>query len=138
MIRIVIADDHAIVRAGLKQLICDEPDMIVAHEASSGPGVIALVRSYDCDVVLLDVVMPDTDSKDTLQIRRALPLVILSGYPARQYPLALIHAGANGYVQKEATAEQLIVAIRAVAEGRKYVSPGVADVLLAEQKRDPD
>jgi two-component system, NarL family, invasion response regulator UvrY len=142
MIKILVADDHAIVRAGLKQLISDEPEMMVVNEAASGAEAVALVASSECDVVLLDIVMPDFDGLDTLrQIKRIkplLPVVILSGYPARQYAIELIHAGANGYVQKEAVAKEMITAIRAAAQGHKYVDPAVANILLAELDRNPD
>jgi len=127
MIRILIADDHAIVRAGLKQFIAEEQDMTVAGEATTGAEAVAFVRASECDVVLLDIAMPDTSGVDTLrqlkQIKPTLPVLILSGYPEKQYALNLLRTGASGYINKETASEQLVAAIRAVTQGRKYVSP---------------
>jgi DNA-binding NarL/FixJ family response regulator len=142
MIRILIADDHAIVRAGLKQFIADEQDMTVAGEATTGAEAVAFVRSSECDVVLLDIAMPDTNGVDTLrqlkQIKPALPVLILSGYPEKQYALNLLRTGASGYINKETASEQLVSAIRAVTQGRKYVSPAVAEVLVDDLGGDPN
>jgi len=142
MIRILIADDHAIVRAGLKQFIAEEQDMTVAGEATTGAEAVAFVRASDCDVVLLDIAMPDTNGVDTLrqlkQIKPALPVLILSGYPEKQYALNLLRTGASGYINKETASEQIVAAIRAVTQGRKYVSPAVAEVLVDDLGGDPN
>ena len=99
MIRILIADDHAIVRAGLKEFIADQPDMEVAAEASSGAETIAAVRGNDFDVVLLDIMMPDKNGIDTLKtlqyVKPALPVLILSTYSEDQYAVNLLRAGAR-------------------------------------------
>src|SRR5689334_1646312 len=120
MIRILIADDHAIVRAGLKQFIAEEQDMTVAGEATTGAEAVAFVRASDCDVVLLDIAMPDTNGVDTLrqlkQIKPALPVLILSGCPEKQYALNLLRTGASGYINKETASEQIVAAIRAVTQ----------------------
>jgi len=142
MIRILIADDHAIVRAGLKQFIAEEQDMTVAGEATTGAEAVAFVRASECDVVLLDIAMPDTNGVDTLrqlkQIKPGLPVLILSGYPEKQYALNLLRTGASGYINKETASEQLVAAIRAVTQGRKYVSPAVAEVLVNDLGGDPN
>jgi DNA-binding NarL/FixJ family response regulator len=142
MIRILIADDHAIVRAGLKQFIAEEQDMTVAGEATTGAEAVAFVRAADCDVVLLDIAMPDTNGVDTLrqlkQIKPTLPVLILSGYPEKQYALNLLRTGASGYINKETASEQIVAAIRAVTQGRKYVSPAVAEVLVDDLGGDPN
>jgi DNA-binding NarL/FixJ family response regulator len=142
MIRILIADDHAIVRAGLKQFIAEEQDMTVAGEATTGAEAVAFVRSSECDVVLLDIAMPDINGVDTLrqlkQIKPTLPVLILSGYPEKQYALNLLRTGASGYINKETASEQLVAAIRAVTQGRKYVSPAVAEVLVDDLGGDPN
>jgi two-component system invasion response regulator UvrY len=142
MIRILIADDHAIVRAGLKQFIAEEQDMTVAGEATTGAEAVAFVRASECDVVLLDIAMPDTSGVDTLrqlkQIKPTLPVLILSGYPEKQYALNLLRTGASGYINKETASEQLVAAIRAVTQGRKYVSPAVAEVLVDDLGGDPN
>jgi DNA-binding NarL/FixJ family response regulator len=142
MIRILIADDHAIVRAGLKQFIAEEQDMTVAGEATTGAEAVAFVRGSECDVVLLDIAMPDINGVDTLrqlkQIKPALPVLILSGYPEKQYALNLLRTGASGYINKETASEQLVAAIRAVTQGRKYVSAAVAEVLVDDLGGDPN
>ncbi|HYL59639.1 MAG TPA: response regulator transcription factor [Candidatus Acidoferrales bacterium] len=133
MIGILIADDHAIVRAGLKQFIADQPDMQITGEAATGNETIALVRTQDFDVVLLDISMPDKNGIDTLttlkHVRPELPILMLSGYSADQYAISLLRAGAFGYVNKEAASTQLVGAIRTVVRGRKFVSPALAQIL---------
>ncbi|HLB15609.1 MAG TPA: response regulator transcription factor [Burkholderiales bacterium] len=133
MIRILIADDHAIVRAGLKVFVAAEIDMEVAAEAGTGAETIELVRAGDFDVVLLDIAMPDRNGVDTLKtlkaLRPELPVLILSGFAEQQYALNLLRAGASGYLNKEAAPAQLVGAIRTVVQGRKYVSPQLAEIL---------
>ncbi|MCC6195285.1 MAG: response regulator transcription factor [Burkholderiales bacterium] len=142
MIRILIADDHAIVRAGLKQFIADQPDMQVAGEAATGSECIALVRAAPFDVVLLDISMPDKNGIDTLktlkQIRPDLPILMLSGYAEDQYAVNLLRAGAAGYLNKEAASTQLVGAVRTVVHGRKFVSPALAQILADGITGDAD
>ena len=142
MIRILIADDHAIVRAGLKQFIADQPDMQVAGEASTGSEAIALVRAAEFDVVLLDISMPDKNGIDTLktlkQVRPEMPVLMLSGYAEDQYAVNLLRAGAAGYLNKEAASTQLVGAIRTVVRGRKFVSPALAQILADGVTGDAD
>ncbi|HEY1327124.1 MAG TPA: response regulator transcription factor [Casimicrobiaceae bacterium] len=133
MIRILIADDHAIVRAGLKQFIADQVDMEVSAEAASGAEAIAAVRAGEFDVVLLDISMPDKNGIDTLKtlrhVKPELPVLMLSAYAEDQYAVNLLRAGAAGYLNKEAASTQLVGAIRTVVQGRKYVSPSLAQIL---------
>ena len=121
MIRILIADDHAIVRAGLKQFIADQLDMEVTGEAATGAETIALVRSQEFDIVLLDISMPDKNGIDTLksikQIRPDLPVLILSGHAEEQYAVNLLRAGASGYLNKETASTQLVGAVRTAVPG---------------------
>ena len=142
MIRILIADDHAIVRAGLKQFIADQADMEVSAEASSGSEAIAAVRARDFDVVLLDISMPDKNGIDTLKtlkhVKPELPILILSAYAEDQYAVNLLRAGAAGYLNKEAASTQLVGAIRTVVHGRKYVSPSLAQILADGVSGDAD
>jgi two-component system invasion response regulator UvrY len=142
MIRILIADDHAIVRAGLKQFIADEQDMVVAGEAADGMETLAFVRTGECDVVLLDISMPGKNGIDTLrQLKRSrpdLPVLILSAYSEQQYAVSLLRAGASGYINKESASEQLVSAIRTVINGGKYVSPSVAQVLVSDLSGESD
>ncbi len=133
MIRILIADDHAIVRAGLRQFIASEIDMEVAGEAATGTETVELARKADFDVVLLDISMPEGSGVDTLkqlkQIKPELPVLILSTFSEDQYAVNLLRAGASGYLSKESASAQLIGAIRTVLQGRKYVSPALAEIL---------
>ena len=140
MIRILIADDHAIVRAGLQTLLSGLPDMEIAGEAGSGEEAIRMVRQGKCDVVLLDISMPDKNGVDTLtEIRRhrpELPVVMLSMHPESQYAVSLLRAGASGYVSKDGAPEELVLAIRTVMQGRRYVSATVGELLAADLDRN--
>jgi DNA-binding NarL/FixJ family response regulator len=142
MIRILIADDHEIVRAGLKQFIASEGDLQVAAEASSGAETVDLVRNGEFDIVLLDIRMPDGSGIDTLKklktLRPELPVLMLSGFAEEQYALNLLRAGAAGYVTKEAAPAELVKAIRTVMVGRKYVSSELAQILAAGVSGDTD
>jgi two-component system, NarL family, invasion response regulator UvrY len=133
MIRILIADDHAVVRAGIRQFIAGYDDLSVVGEAATGAEVLAYIRNGELDVVILDISMPGRSGVDTLRsLRRArptLPVLILSGFAENLYAVNLLRAGAAGYVSKEAVATELVAAIRVVAKGRKYVSPAVAQLL---------
>src|SRR6185437_6008550 len=133
MIRVLIADDHAIVRGGFRQFVADEPDMCVAAEAATGDETISLVREQAFDVVLLDIAMPDKNGIDTLriikQVRPEQGVLILSGYPESQYAINLLRAGANGYLNKDCEPDEIVRAIRAVARGHRYLSEAVADTL---------
>jgi DNA-binding NarL/FixJ family response regulator len=133
MIKVLIADDHAIVRHGLKQLISETTDMTVGGEADSGLEALKHIRSEAWDVVLMDISMPGKNGIETLkQIRSErpnLPVLILSMYPEDQYAIRLLKAGAAGYLTKESAPEQLVAALRIVAQGKKFITPAVAELL---------
>lgn len=135
MIRIAIVDDHAIVRAGLRQYFAEQVDLVVAGEAANGREALDLVRKGDIDVLLMDLSMPDQGGVDALAAIKArapeLPILILSGFPEAHYATTLLRQGASGYLNKECDPEEIIKAIRTVARGRKYITAGVAE-LLAE------
>jgi two-component system invasion response regulator UvrY len=141
LIRILIADDHAIVRAGFVQFIADQADMRVEAEAASGEEVIQLVNERDFDVVLLDIAMPNKNGIDCLRIIRQskpkLPVLILSGYPETNYAVNTIRAGANGYLSKMTTPNELVHAIRVVARGKKYLTEVTAELVSDEITRAP-
>jgi DNA-binding NarL/FixJ family response regulator len=132
-IRVLIADDHAIVRQGLRQILSDTPDLTVAGEAENGVQAVQMVRSGDWDVVLMDVSMPDRNGIDALKLIKKefprLPVLILSMYPEEQYAIRALKAGAAGYLTKQSAPELLVTAIRQVASGKKYVSPSLAEEL---------
>jgi len=136
MIRILIADDHSILRAGLRTLLAECEDMTVTGEASSGAEVLEMMKAAEHDVVLLDIGLPDMNGVDVLmQIKRQrpqLPVLMLSMHPEEQFAVNLLRAGASGYVPKEAAPEQLVAAIRAVTSGRRYVSTVLADALARD------
>ena len=129
-LRVLIADDHAIVRQGLRQILSETPDLSVAGEAENGIQAVQQVRNGKWDVVLMDVSMPDRNGIDALKIIKKefprLPVLILSMYPEEQYAISALKAGASGYLTKQSAPELLVTAIRQVASGKKYVSPSLA------------
>jgi two-component system, NarL family, invasion response regulator UvrY len=133
MIRVLIADDHAVVREGLKRIVAENPDMEVAGEAGNGHEVLEFARRSECDLVLLDLAMPGKDGLDTLKelkvLRPHLPVLVLSVYPEEQYAVRLLRAGAAGYLTKESAPEELVAAIRKVSRGGRYVSERLAEQL---------
>lgn len=139
-IKIVIADDHAIVREGLKQILADTRDMVVSGQADNGADAIKLVRKGNCDVVLLDISMPDRSGIEVLkQIKKEMPAVavlMLSMHREDQYAIRSLKAGAAGYLTKQSAPDQLVEAIRQVAGGRKYVSPALAQELANQVGED--
>jgi two-component system invasion response regulator UvrY len=133
MIRIAIVDDHAMVRAGLRQFFADQPDFAVVGEAASGRAALELVRAGGIDVLLLDISMPDQSGVDALAAIRArapaLPVLILSGLAEAHYATRLLRQGASGYLNKDCDPDEVVKAIRTLARGRKYISAGVAERL---------
>ena len=133
MLKILIADDHAIVRKGLKQILSNNADMTVAGEAASGAQALEMIRNEDWDVVLLDISMPDGNGLDTLkQVKKEkpdLPILMLSIYPEDQYAIRTIKAGVSGYLTKDSAPEELVEAIRKVARGGKYISASLSEKL---------
>lgn len=133
MIRIVIADDHEIVRAGLKQIIADDSGMEVAGESNNGENLIELVKKNDYDVVLLDLKMSGLSGIEAIKHIKAmkpeLPIIVLSMHAEDQYAVRTIKAGASGYLTKETAAENLVNAIKKVVNGGKYISPTLAETL---------
>lgn len=132
-IRILIADDHAIVRQGLKQILADTRDMVVAGEAENGVEAIRLARRENAHVLLLDISMPDKSGIDVLkQIKKDVPrlgVLMLSMHREDQYAIRSLKAGASGYMTKQSAPADLVDAIRLVASGRKYISPALAQEL---------
>ena len=139
MIRILIGDDHRIVREGLKQMLADAPDVCVLAEAQTGAEVLAQVQTLGgaagLDLVLLDIAMPGQDGLEVLQIVRrehpGLPVLMLSTYPEKQYAVRCIRLGAGGYLNKSADPDDMVAAIRKVSGGGMYVTPATAEALAA-------
>ena len=142
MIKILIADDHSIVREGLKQIVAESPEMSVRGEAVNGQQVLDLVHKTDYDLILLDIAMPGRGGIDTLKQLKIekpeIPVLILSMYPEDQYALRAIKAGASGYLTKESAPEELIGAIKKVARGGKYVSTDLAEKLVENLGKDTE
>ena len=141
-LRVMIADDHAIVRQGLRQILSDTKDMEVAGEACNGVEALQMSREGVWDVVLMDVSMPDRNGIDALKLLKKeqprLPVLILSMYPEDQYAIRALKAGAAGYLNKQSAPDQLVTAIRQVASGKKYVSASLAMELAEAIGEDSD
>ena len=142
MIHALIADDHTIVREGLKQILSETTDITVADVASTGQEVIEKVRANSYDVVLLDISMPGKTGLEVLkQIKTEhpdVPVLILTMYPEAQYAIRALKAGASGYLIKESTPDELVKAVRTVSEGRRYVSTSLAERLAFDLTGDSD
>ncbi|HCE10782.1 MAG TPA: DNA-binding response regulator, partial [Oxalobacteraceae bacterium] len=123
MIKLLIVDDHAVVRAGIQHFLAEIPDIEVGGEAATAAEAMRMVRAQDWDIVVLDIGMPDRSGVDVLmQIKREkpqLPVLILSMHPENRYAVKILRSGASGYVQKEALAIELIDAIRTISRGHK-------------------
>ena len=132
-IRVFIADDHAIVREGLKQILADTRDIVVAGEAENAHDAIKLFRASKCKVMLLDISLPDRSGIDVLkQIKKEKPelaVLMLSMHREDQYAIRSLKAGAAGYLTKQSAPRELVTAIRQVAEGLKYISASLAQEL---------
>ncbi|MGE5523027.1 MAG: response regulator [Rhodospirillaceae bacterium] len=131
MIHVFITDDHAIVRQGLKQILADTSDIAFAGEAETGAGAVQAVRNTPCDVLLLDISLPDRNGIEVLkQIKREhpkLPVLMLSMHMEREFAIRALKAGAAGYLTKQSAPMQLVAAIRHVSAGRKYLTPSIAE-----------
>lgn len=133
MIRVAIVDDHAIVRAGLRQYLAEQGDLEVVGEAANGREALDLVRQGGLDVVVMDLAMPGQGGVDALAAIKArapeLPVLILSGYAEAHYATALLRQGAAGYLNKECEPEEIVQAIRTVSRGRRHITAAVAELL---------
>jgi DNA-binding NarL/FixJ family response regulator len=131
MIRILIADDHSIVRQGLKQIVSECPGMVVAGEAASGQEVLELVRKRDFDLAIVDIAMPGRGGLEILKDLKAekplMKVMVLSMYSEEQYAIRSFRDGASAYLTKASAPDELVQAIRTVAKGKKYITPSVAE-----------
>jgi two-component system invasion response regulator UvrY len=136
MIRVITVDDHPVVRRGLKQIIAAEPDMQVVGEAENAREALLVIRETACDVVVLDITLPDASGLDVLSRLKSelptLPVLIMSIHDEEPYALRVLKAGASGYLMKDSLPEELIKAIRKITSGGKYISPSIAERLASE------
>jgi two-component system, NarL family, invasion response regulator UvrY len=142
MINVVVVDDHAVVREGLKRIVSEGGGMAVSGEAADGHEAMRVIKSAPCDVVLLDITMPNKSGLDVLKELHAesprLPVLVLSIHPEDQYAVRVLRAGAAGYVTKDSAPGKLVQAIRKVVRGGKYVSPSLAEKLVFDLNTDTD
>lgn len=134
MIEVLIVDDHQLMRQGLRQILEDTDDIVAADEAQDGQQAIEKVRARHFDLVLLDVAMPGMDGLDAIHILRQeqpdLSVLVLTMYPEEQYAVRFLKAGAAGYLTKDSASEELITAIRKIAQGGRYVTISLAEKLV--------
>ena len=142
MIRLAIIDDHAIVRAGFREMLSDELGLHIAFEAGSAEEAQTMLREHLCDVLLLDISLPDLSGIDLLrsikQRNNNTQVLIISSFSEERYALPMIRNGASGYLCKDCNRDDLINAIHTVAKGRRYISPKTAELLANEMTGDTD
>ena len=140
MTRILIADDHAVLRSGLKEILMRDLDGVTWGEAENGQQVLDQVQSHDWDLLILDISMPGRGGLDVLSdlkgLRPKLPVLVLSMYPEDQYGRRVLKAGASGYLNKDSAPEELIKAVRKLLSGGRYVSPALAETLASDLSHD--
>jgi len=139
MLRVLIADDHPVFREGLRQIINEVNDLVVASEASDGIEVLKRLREGSCDLVLLDISLPGINGIEILKHLKTekigIPILILTMHPEEQYAIRALKAGASGYLTKESTPDELVTAIRKISKGGKYISSSLAEKLASEVGR---
>jgi two-component system invasion response regulator UvrY len=142
MIKVLIADDHGIIRKGIKQILSRTSDIEVTAEASTGQEALEKIWTNHFDLVILDISLPGRNGLEILkQIkshRPKLPVLILSMYPEEQYAVRVLRAGASGYLTKESDKNELVEAIRRIAQGKKYITPSLAEKLASELEPSND
>lgn len=141
MMKVLVIDDHGVVRQGIRQILAETEDIVVGADASNGAEGLARAQAECWDAILLDLALPDSHGLDVLkQLRRDqanVPILVLSMHPEDQFALRAIRAGASGYLTKNGAVDELATAIRTVVGGRHYLSPWLADRLAREASGDP-
>jgi len=141
-IKVIIADDHAILRAGLKQILAETDDIVVISEAQNAAEAIRLGCLPDADVMLLDIALPDRSGMDALKyikhVNTNIAVLMLSMYKEDQYAVRALKSGAAGYLCKQSASSELVNAIRVVANGKKYITPEVAEILANQVNVDTE
>lgn len=142
MLRVLIADDHPIVRKGIRQILEETRNIQSIDEAETGQEVLEMVRKGRFDIVLLDISMPGMNGIDALEelkkLKPSLPVLILSMYPEEEYAVRALKAGASGYLTKKSAPDELATAIKKIYKGERYISPAVADLLASNLMEDLD
>lgn len=142
MIKVLIADDHALFRDGLKRIFNETEDIDVVAEAVDGKDILKKIREYEWDIILLDINLPDINGLDILKriLLASAPacILVLSMYPEEEYAIRAIRSGASGYLTKDSPTDQLINVIRRLAKGGKYVNPELAEKLLFNPSLDSE
>jgi two-component system invasion response regulator UvrY len=142
MLKVLIVDDHAVVRQGLRQILTEIPELSVVAEAENGQDALNKVRAEPWDVLVLDMSMPGRSGLDILKdVRRERPetrVLVLSMHPEDQFAVRMLRAGASGYLTKETAPDQLVAAVRKVLTGGRYISPSLAEKLAFDVDRDSD
>ena len=140
MIKILIADDHPMIRYGLKQIISEEKDIKISGEAENGKQVFDLLKKNEYDLLILDLSLPDMNGAEILKklkhSKYKIPVLILSAFPEDQYAVRLIKAGASGYLNKMAVGDLLITAIRKIISGGHYISSALSEKLVSAITND--
>ena len=142
MIKVLLADDHAIVRKGLRQLLEETGYISVVAEASDYPEIMKVVRNTELDVIVMDITMPGKNGVDVLKVvkeeKPKLAVLMLSMHPEDQYAVRALKAGASGYLTKNSAPDKLVDAIQMIASGRRYITPELADSLASHLTDDVD
>ena len=134
MIRVILCDDHALIRRGIRDTLADAPDLRVVGEAGDYAALRSLLREQACDVLVLDINLPGRSGLDALHALKEegspIKVLVVSMYPEDQYAIRALRAGAFGYVNKGGDPQAIVNAVRTVAQGRKYVTPEIAQMLV--------
>jgi DNA-binding NarL/FixJ family response regulator len=142
MIKILIADDHAVVRQGLTQILAQIPEVIVAGESTTGDQTLKKMRSEPFDLVIMDISMPGRSGLELLRSVKEefsqVPVLVLSMHPEDQYAVRMHKAGASGYLTKESAPDELVKAVRKIMSGGRYVSPTLAEILASQMQTSFD
>jgi DNA-binding NarL/FixJ family response regulator len=142
MLRVLVADDHEVVRKGLMKVLAETLQPIKVDEARNGQEAVSKVWKSEYDLVVLDIKMPGKSGLDVLkeikEHRPKLPVMILSMHPEEQFAIRAIRAGASGYLTKDCAGDEMVLAMRKVLKGEKYISGSLAQILAGELDNDPD
>lgn len=140
LVRILIADDHSIVRRGLKDILEQEFADVHIEEVNNGKELMKLARSAEWDIVISDLTMPERNGLEVVKMLKdekpGLPVLILSMHPEDQYALRVLRAGAAGYLTKESAGDELVKAVRYILQGRKYITPSIAEKMASQLTQD--